>query len=132
MDLPTYVRIIEWINIVAGYSFARIRCSKGMMGKCPHGQDYFRQGFVSLSSFRLQYGLHAAQDTSSAFTSRSNSDVVTNEKEWRPVIRVTPFRFLPHLFHCLLQTCTGTLPTLQLLVETSHEVVSCFIVNGPQ
>ena len=82
MDLPIYVSITEQINdVVPGYSFAGIGCPKGMMGKCPHGQDYFRQGFVSLSSLHLHYGLHATQDTSSAFTSRSNSDVVTNEKE---------------------------------------------------
>ena len=59
MDLPIYVSITEQINdVVPGYSFAGIGCPKGMMGKCPHGQDYFRQGFVSLSSFRLQYLLY--------------------------------------------------------------------------
>ena len=82
MNLPTHGSISKRINdVVADHSFAGIRCPKGMMGKCPHGQDYFRQGFVSLSSFRLQYGLHASQVTSSVFTLRSNSDVVTNEKE---------------------------------------------------
>ena len=62
----------------------------------------------------------------------SNSDIVANEEEWRPVIRMTKKRNFPHLFQGLLQTFTRTLSTLQVSVECVHEIQSSYIVNGPQ
>ena len=57
--------------------------------------------------------------------------VVSNKHKWRPLRHLGKTVF-SHPLHGLLKGFTGAFPTNKTLIETTHELLCCFVFYGPQ